>query len=55
MARELIKIQSADGKAVKTIEKSAYAVYALRGWKEYKDKSESKTDYSSMYSSTTNK
>ncbi|MCM1440074.1 MAG: hypothetical protein NC131_12860 [Roseburia sp.] len=55
MAREMIKIQSADGKAIKTIEKSAYAIYALRGWKEYKDNSVNKTDYTSAYSTTTNR
>lgn len=43
MARELIKIQSADGTAIKTIAREEYALYAQGGWKEYKEPK--KTDY----------
>lgn len=56
MARELIKIQSKDGKATKTIAKSEYALYATSGWKEVDNK---KTipmgGYSAPYNSTENK
>lgn len=56
MARELITIQSKDGKAKKTIAKSEYALYATSGWKEIdKKKTIPMGGYSSPYNSTDNK
>lgn len=56
MERELIKIQSADGKAIKTIAKSEYSLYAQSGWKVIdKAKSPTTTGTYNPYNSTVNK
>ncbi len=56
MERELIKIQSADGKATKTIAKSEYALYAQSGWKVVdKAQNPTMTGTYNPYASTVNK